>query len=549
MRPFISMAGAFAGICCMLAAAVVSAGTVIPSGWNCGSGPADLISRVGGLLYEQNSNGYTVRFLRDPVGGTERMEVLKDGTPVWSREGARFHLGPQVGPDLNWDGRYMGLDVTGDGEPNLVVMEYTDQTEDCCLYVYVFELGETFRLLTAFSLADIVPVFEDLDGDAVPEVMFPDPAFRYLNYCHEDFTAPEVILRYRDGRYRLAQDLMWNSAPTPATVAGWALDMKERIRDSGWVPPGAGVPAETVRTQYLNALPGLLWQAMIDLTYAGNMGSAHEFLEQAWPPGLEGREKFLEVFRRELARSAYGEGVEILNSPAVRERIERQTEEQFPLVEGTRWVYEGPLHQIEVSEDGKSVKRTERLVSFTDEVMEIYPEDYIFTARIQRQGHNEGWYIIFRISGGNFYLLGGERLNEVYEAVDAGTFGDTDPYMKCDMFLKLPLIPGQTFARHENAEEEDGQGVWTVSQPYRVNLDGLKGPGAEPDGIAYRIAYRAGAWAEEQEFVPGIGFTRLRYINRDERKEYDYRLVEFERGGSPNQQPQPTPAETGTVVP
>ena len=99
-----------------------------------------------------------------------------------------------------------------------------------------------------------------------------------------------MVLRFSDGKYRLATDLMYKPAPSDEKV-------EEQIRgvhaDEAW--------KETGRP------PVKLWEFMLDLIYTGNATAAFQFFEKAWVPGVPGKTEFLAEFRSQLTTSQYWE--------------------------------------------------------------------------------------------------------------------------------------------------------------------------------------------------------------------------------------------------
>jgi hypothetical protein len=92
-----------------------------------------------------------------------------------------------------------GRDITGEGNPDIVVERYSGGAS-CCVSYVVLDLGTD---LTAILLPLDSPCeaeFRDLDDDGVPEVVSCDDAFRCRFCCCANSTCPTVVLRYAPGR-------------------------------------------------------------------------------------------------------------------------------------------------------------------------------------------------------------------------------------------------------------------------------------------------------------------------------------------------------------
>ncbi len=163
-----------------------------------------------------------------------------------------------------------GLDITGDGIPKIAL---TDENTRSGGSLVVFECGASFRKIAEINSSGTYPELRDLDGDDVPELIVSDDAFYHWPVCRDGEPMPEVILRWRNGKYVAAKDLMYK--PTPATEELEATAAV--IRSSpAWNTEYAKVPSE-------------LWTNAIALMYSGHERLGWEFVDKAWPPGFAGK--------------------------------------------------------------------------------------------------------------------------------------------------------------------------------------------------------------------------------------------------------------------
>ena len=263
------------------------------------------VAKTGAPTYSLKTTSsfrdYTVRIYSE-TDGFDHLEILKSGRIVHEMTGYHLYIGYIYGDEefakfhktVSAKLIVMGGDITGRGVPNLVVSEFSGGAH-CCLNFHIFEIGEECREIAVLDAAhgDLAH-FEKRSGEKGLVFVANDWAFAYWNASFAESPAPEVILRFSDGRYRLAVDLMRRPAPSDETV-------EEQIRqvhvDRAWEEGGR---------------PVRLWKFMLDLIYTGNATAAREFFEKAWVPGVPGKTEFLAEFRSQLAKSKYWEDLDSL---------------------------------------------------------------------------------------------------------------------------------------------------------------------------------------------------------------------------------------------
>jgi hypothetical protein len=94
--------------------------------------------------------------------------------------------------------------------------------------------------------------------------------FAYWRTSYADSPAPQVMLRYRDGIYRMAADLMRKPAPAPTELSTRA----RQIQQGKWSEPCPGPPEYPCP-------PSGLWSTMLDLLYTGHAVLAWQFFDTA----------------------------------------------------------------------------------------------------------------------------------------------------------------------------------------------------------------------------------------------------------------------------
>lgn len=245
---------------------------------------------------------YQVRTYRWPnISGC--FEVLRNGRRIYTETSLLFQIGGSA--DLADHPEFLtpvGTDVTGDGTPDLVIGEWSGGAH-CCYDFSVYELGKKFRFVDRIEAEDSYSAhFADLDQDGRYEFVARDWTFAYWHASFGFSAAPEIILRFRDGRFRLAGDLMRQPRTSKATWNDWLARVQ---RDKNW--------------QRDEELPDdlLLSHVLLDLIYAGQAQEAERFLEEAWPRGRKGKPAYKQAFRRKLRESPYWNDLLALNGERI----------------------------------------------------------------------------------------------------------------------------------------------------------------------------------------------------------------------------------------
>ena len=243
-------------------------------------------------------------------GSDSYFEILKDGKSVYVQKaktkGEKFFIGTMYKDDPDAAMIKMGMDITGDGQPDLVISEYTGFA-NCCLVLHIFEIGPTFRKIGTIDaeFGDSGPHFLPPDKDSKSTglvIQIHDWTFANWNTDFADSPAPKVILRFTDNAYRVAPDLMRTLAPN----AGDLVARANAVRSYAPSAEGGEWPHAKVSPQ--------LWGTMLDLIYSRHADDAWKFLDQAWPAKVQGKDAFAREFRAQLAKSPYWPAVEAMNS-------------------------------------------------------------------------------------------------------------------------------------------------------------------------------------------------------------------------------------------
>ena len=258
----------------------------VATGSNCSFVP------IGTVQDEQTFEDYIIRTYRRGKGS---FEIIRNDERVYATHGYSFQIRSYREGDRPENSKSIGADITGDGNPNLVVSEWTGGTH-CCFHLHVFEIGESFRYIQTIraghsELAD----FKNVNGDAALEFPVADWTFVYWRTCFSTSPAPRVVLKYDGRKYTMAQELMRK----PPLEQDELIEAVKKIK--GYFDRDEGEP------DYL------LWTRMLELIYAGNMDQAWTLARLSWPAGIDGREEFLKDFKEQLRKSRFWEEIKEMN--------------------------------------------------------------------------------------------------------------------------------------------------------------------------------------------------------------------------------------------
>ena len=246
--------------------------------------------------------------------GIGSLEIFKNGQKVYSKEKeeGRFEIGVMFEEDPHNKLSEVGQDITGDGEPNLVVSHF-EAPGHARLHYYVFSLGKEFKLIDALESGDNHDAaFKDIDGDGKYEFLAVDQTFAYWYESFSGSPEPQIILKYENGHYRLAMDLMRKPLPTDEEENQAVKKMKEITTKVISSDEFAKLASDSTAVDTLGywvskevALPSEVWGRMLELIYTGHADAAWRFLHKIWPEGKSGEEQFLTEFKKQLAQSPY----------------------------------------------------------------------------------------------------------------------------------------------------------------------------------------------------------------------------------------------------
>lgn len=223
------------------------------------------------------------------------LEVLSNGKVIFRRtidSPHGFALGQPTDPQFATPLVANGTDVTGRGQPNMIVSAFTGGAH-CCMYHLVFELAPAFRLLAILSDRDDDLAHFELDPrDGHYYYHTAEWTFAYWPSCFECSPSTLVILHFVEGQnggaYHLALDKMVTPEPSRD-------EWEKRI----------GEVNQTVSDGDVANIGHDLWGFALELLYSGHSDLAWKFVKEAGPEAQEGHFPTLADFCSILKVSPY----------------------------------------------------------------------------------------------------------------------------------------------------------------------------------------------------------------------------------------------------
>jgi hypothetical protein len=243
------------------------------------------------LIQDVSFNQYTFHSYREQPIGYGLFQIFKDDNLVYQSDVCIKYWVEET----NKISLKMGNDITGDGQPNLVVFHWCGNAYGTGNR-YVFSIGEDFKLIQTLPHGD----FEDVNHDGVLEFITQDHNFSFWHACHAGSPYPDLIYTYQEGSYQLSPALMYEPLPTTQEEEKAIIQIKKYITECearGW--------KNNIWYYEGTYLPSLVWSYMLDLLYSGHPLEARQFLDKVWPQDKPGKELFLFNFKEKLNRSDY----------------------------------------------------------------------------------------------------------------------------------------------------------------------------------------------------------------------------------------------------
>jgi len=212
-----------------------------------------------------------------------------------------------------------GYSVFGSGSPEIII-----ERANCgakCLYEYsIFSLGKSFKKLAKIETGNDPIRFIDIGGNGSVEGIGIENTFDCWKFSSASSPRLRIILRFKDGKARLATDLMKTPPPSAAYMNKIVAETTKAMQ-----PPKEGDFNYADRKDSDDViLPTEMVDNLLDLIFSGNGTSAWQYLDQVWPKReltyestvekeTVTKAQFSEQFKEQLAKSPYWSDVKALN--------------------------------------------------------------------------------------------------------------------------------------------------------------------------------------------------------------------------------------------
>ena len=251
-------------------------------------------------LWQRTYGDYLVKTVSGSVEeGEIILQVFKAGDLVFSTNSHRFYDPEAISTDPDpHDVPRPLTNITGNGIPDLVVAEWSGGAH-CCMTYYVFELGDAFRQVATIEAEHADASFDDLDGNNIPVVQMRDWHYAYEFTSFALSPAPAIILRYADGQYQIATDLMFTDPPSDEEFTGLVQEVQQAYKKPE-------VEGDEIKSPGVWGGDASLWDTMLELTYKGHLDLAMQLYDACWQKDWETKDMDMDHFWDLVGSSPYG---------------------------------------------------------------------------------------------------------------------------------------------------------------------------------------------------------------------------------------------------
>jgi hypothetical protein len=208
--------------------------------------------------------------------------------------------------------------------------------------------------------------------------------------------------------------------------------------------------------------------------------------------------------------------------------------EDFPLAQGTYWIYQGFVRWTKT--DSNIVKMTR--VTWKTEVTRTIYRDGMTIAVVKGMPGDLDWSdghptpslsIVIRTREAKFYLIEGDEVKPLLGKLDDAQFSWQQVPIDDDWFLQLPLTKGKKFCGSDGMQRADDHDCWVTGRARQTQLASARGipPGND---VAHRVEYLTLPDDQEFDFVPGIGMVSYGYHHHGTVADTELHLIEFHDG-------------------
>ncbi len=201
----------------------------------------------------------------------------------------------------------------------------------------------------------------------------------------------------------------------------------------------------------------------------------------------------------------------------------------FPLANGTYWVYEGTVKWAA----GREVRQKD--LTWKMDVIDTVDRGDVVGYALRGHPSDLAWYdegkppseyAIVQFGQNKFYrtdIKVLERLKDPYDSLDQLVY-------EGQLILDFPLVPGKRFCEPEYINRTDGNYCWLVGQDAQViswHVDGILASETISEHALYFVTVPDHTIIH---FAPSIGITRYEYVHHGTVSEAIVKLIEYHPG-------------------
>lgn len=203
----------------------------------------------------------------------------------------------------------------------------------------------------------------------------------------------------------------------------------------------------------------------------------------------------------------------------------------FPMEKGTTWIYQGNVKWTGIPD-----KIFDKNMTWKMEVLETLKRDHLQAAFIKghpsdlawyEEGLKPGEYLIIRVGGSKYYILGQPRANEAMKRLKSMDDFLGNLVSEQDLFLEYPIKKGDVFGEAVQLTRPDMFYYWFVESVQKIRPEGIKGLSHEKEVEKYTLTFQSVPDHQIIDFIPGVGISSFTYVHHGSISEAHMQLVEF----------------------
>ena len=191
-------------------------------------------------------------------------------------------------------------DINNNGKPDVVIFDYSGGAH-CCHSAMILELSTTAKEILELGESSCGFEFKNIDRQPGLEIVTCDEYGAWTSFATAAF--PQIILRYKNGAYVLAENLMKKPPLSKAKIAAAVSKINEgNYKNFQYLKNFSATSTQLTSENYFSQL---LPQALA-LIYCGNYHQAKIIIDKTWPGTENEKKEFLDDLLKEVMKRRNG---------------------------------------------------------------------------------------------------------------------------------------------------------------------------------------------------------------------------------------------------